>query len=42
MWKSLKKADLEITVGHRTLTHSDAVLSEQTFLPSNTMTDGEL
>ena len=33
---------LEITVGHWTLTKGNAILSNGTFLPSDSMTDGEL
>ena len=32
---------LEITVGHQTLTNSDEILSDGTFLLLSVMTDGE-
>ena len=36
------RTGLEISVGRRTLTDGNAILSNGTVLPSNTMTDGEL
>ena len=36
------RPDLEITVGHRTLTNSESIFSGVTFLPSGTMTNVEL
>ena len=33
---------LEITVGHWTWTNGNAILSDRTFSPSDTMTDGKL
>ena len=34
--------DFEVTIDHHTLTYGDAVLSAATFLPSDSITDGEL
>ena len=34
--------DLEIAIDHRVLSEDDAVLLDETFLPSDTTTDGEL
>ena len=38
----MPKTGLEITVGHRTLTDSEPILSKGNSLPSDTITDGEL
>ena len=37
----LLSTDLEITINHWTLTDRDVVLSDRTFLPSDTTADGE-